>query len=115
MTYFRFDEFIKSDRAKLNGLENYPTDPAHLRNLGNLWHVLDCVRSRLGAPIFINSAYRTPQVNKLVGGVDCSLHMKGLAADIRTFPNKMKLLRDILDTYELEEFIDYETFYHIAI
>ena len=34
-------------------------------------------------PIIINSGYRSPQVNKLVGGVTTSNHLTGCAADIR--------------------------------
>ena len=34
-------------------------------------------------PIVINSGYRSPQVNKLVGGVATSNHLTGCAVDIR--------------------------------
>ena len=34
-------------------------------------------------PIIINSAYRSPQVNKAVGGAQNSNHLTGCAADIR--------------------------------
>ena len=34
-------------------------------------------------PIIINSAYRSPQVNKAVGGAATSNHLTGCAADIR--------------------------------
>ena len=36
----------------------------------------------LGHPIHINSAYRSPAVNALVGSRPTSYHIKGLAADI---------------------------------
>lgn len=36
-----------------------------------------------GKPMIINSGYRSPLVNKLVGGVSTSYHLKGCAADIR--------------------------------
>ena len=35
------------------------------------------------APIIINSAYRSPQVNKAVGGAPTSNHLTGCAVDIR--------------------------------
>jgi uncharacterized protein YcbK (DUF882 family) len=36
-----------------------------------------------GAPIRINSGYRSPQLNKKIGGVPTSNHLTGCAADIR--------------------------------
>ena len=38
--------------------------------------VLQSIRSHFGAPITINSAYRTPQYNTKVGGVDQSQHIE---------------------------------------
>lgn len=36
-----------------------------------------------GSPIYINSGYRSPAVNRAVGGVSTSNHLTGCAADIR--------------------------------
>ena len=44
--------------------------------------VLQSIRSHFGAPITINSAYRTPQYNQKVGGAAQSQHCYGTAADI---------------------------------
>lgn len=44
--------------------------------------VLQSIRDHFGAPITINSAYRTPQYNAKVGGADQSQHCYGTAADI---------------------------------
>ena len=44
--------------------------------------VLQSIRSHFGAPITINSAYRTPQYNQKVGGAVQSQHCYGTAADI---------------------------------
>ena len=43
--------------------------------------VLQSIRDHFGAPITINSAYRTPQYNAKVGGVAQSQHCYGTAAD----------------------------------
>ena len=40
-------------------------------------------RGNYEQPIVINSGYRSPQVNKLVGGVVTSNHLTGCAVDIR--------------------------------
>ena len=44
--------------------------------------VLQSIRDHFGAPITINSAYRTPQYNAKVGGAGQSQHCYGTAADI---------------------------------
>jgi len=44
--------------------------------------ILQSIRSHFGAPVTINSAYRTPQKNKQVGGAAYSQHCYGTAADI---------------------------------
>ena len=44
--------------------------------------VLETIRAHFGAPVVIQSAYRTPQYNAKVGGVAHSQHCYGTAADI---------------------------------
>ena len=46
-----------------------------------LVQLLQSIRDHFGAPITINSAYRTPQYNTKVGGVAQSQHCYGTAAD----------------------------------
>lgn len=47
-------------------------------------NVLEPLRQAYGHPLYINSGYRSQRVNKLVGGVATSQHVKGMAADIST-------------------------------
>ena len=111
--YFNSKEFFVTD----TGLDNSVSSSSHLVNIANLWHYLNKIREELGAPIIINSAYRTPQVNKQVNGSKRSLHMQGRAADIRTKSEYMSRLRSILSKHkdELSELIEYGTFFHIAL
>mgnify|MGYP005993312115 CR=1 FL=1 len=44
---------------------------------------LDDARELAGIPFYINSAYRTEEENKRVGGKPNSSHLKGLAVDIK--------------------------------
>lgn len=44
--------------------------------------VLETIRAHFGAPVTINSAYRTPQYNAKANGVAHSQHCYGMAADI---------------------------------
>jgi len=44
---------------------------------------LQALRTRLGRPLIITSAYRSPEHNRAVGGARNSYHMQGVAFDIR--------------------------------
>lgn len=44
---------------------------------------LQALRERLGRPMLITSAYRSPEHNKRVGGAKNSYHMQGMAFDVR--------------------------------
>lgn len=46
-------------------------------------HILEPLREEWGGPITINSGYRTAEHNRTVGGSPTSLHMQGLAVDIK--------------------------------
>lgn len=44
---------------------------------------LQALRDKLGTPLLLTSAYRSPEHNKRVGGAKNSYHLKGCAFDIR--------------------------------
>jgi zinc D-Ala-D-Ala carboxypeptidase len=44
---------------------------------------LQSLRTKLAAPMIVNSAYRSPQHNAAVGGTKASKHMEAIAFDIR--------------------------------
>lgn len=78
---FTVAELCVSQAADRAGLSNKPVGTA-LDNLGRLALFLEQVRGLLfDAPILISSGYRSPAVNKLVGGSYKSAHMDGRAAD----------------------------------
>ena len=71
------------------GIENVPSE-AQVENLKRLCRWLEQLRRRWNNlygdgddPIIINSGFRSPEVNKAVGGVSTSNHLTGCAADIR--------------------------------
>ena len=45
--------------------------------------MLQALRDKLGAPMIVNSAYRSPEHNRNVGGAKASKHMLGIAFDVR--------------------------------
>ena len=44
--------------------------------------MLQALRDRLGKPLIVRSAYRSPEHNRAVGGAPASKHMQGTAFDI---------------------------------
>jgi hypothetical protein len=70
---------------------NIPSHEA-IANLKRLTKWLEVLRMLAGTPIRINSGYRSPQLNKRIGGVPTSNHLTGCAADIRV-ENMEQLIR----------------------
>ena len=62
------------------GMDNTPLLSV-VSNLYKTAQFMEQVRSMLGHPIIITSGYRSPLVNKAVGGAANSDHMNGLACD----------------------------------
>ena len=79
--HFTLGEFTKSGSHP--EVYNIPSHEA-IANLANLSKWLEVLRERAGTPIVINSGYRSPQLNKKIGGVPTSNHLTGCAVDIRT-------------------------------
>lgn len=79
---FTLDELLASATAKQQHIINAP-GVDEVCNLCALVHnVLQPLRDAMGEQIKIGSGYRCPQLNKAVGGVSNSQHMKGEAADL---------------------------------
>lgn len=78
--HFTLEEFTASQTAIRRGLNNTPT-PQMIEKLKRTAQKMEQVRALLGKPIFINSAYRSPSVNRAIGGAATSQHCKGEAVD----------------------------------
>ena len=79
---FSYDELIASSTAKRLGLDNTPNDEEKEKLRQLAINILQPIRDAWRSPIIVNSAYRSEQVNKAVGGVKTSQHRLGEAADI---------------------------------
>lgn len=80
--HFKLSEMLASNTAEKHGVPNIPLK-CHITALQNLCcRALEPLRQHLGLPIHVNSGYRCPKVNELVGGVSNSQHLKGEATDI---------------------------------
>lgn len=96
---FTLGELVHSDVAEKLQLDNMPPLEAVV-NLTLLVHcLLQPLRDHVRQAIRVNSGYRSPEVNRVVGGVKNSQHMVGMAADI-TLGGKQKncqLWRELKD------------------
>lgn len=110
MKYFTFAEFTRSATAERLGIDNRPEHHgeqdvyAHIELL--VVRLLDPIRDYVIEPIYINSGYRSEQLNKAVGGVSDSQHRKGQAADIRIGSITGRLLADLF--WEISNHFNYD-------
>ena len=87
--HFTLGEMCKTSAKTQNG--NIPSH-VHIENLKRLCGWLEQLRRRWNNiygegndPIIINSGYRSPEVNKAIGGVVGSNHLTGCAVDIHVY------------------------------
>ena len=84
------EHFGRAELTKTKtGISNVPNE-AQVENLKRVCRWLERLRKRWNDlygegddPIIINSGFRSPEVNKAVGGVPTSNHLTGCAVDIR--------------------------------
>ena len=77
--HFTLGEVTKSRHTEVY---NIPSHVA-IENLKRVCAWLEELRVRAKTPIVINSGYRSPQLNKKLGGSPTSNHLTGCAVDIR--------------------------------
>ena len=97
--HFRLGEFIN--------LHKYPDNKPTMQYVANMTYgclmLLEPARQVVG-PILINSGFRNPRINALVGGVRNSQHLLGQAADIRPQdPQQFQRLVDFLQSHDLTD------------
>jgi len=94
--HFTIEELYASDTAKRLGINNKPTIQKVINLVYLAAFVLEPLRVAMGRPINISSGFRCEQLNKSVGGVYNSQHLKGQAADI-SIEGDMAFGRKIFD------------------
>lgn len=100
---FTLEELTRSSIALMRGISNQP-DSIQIGNLKKLCErLLQPIRDRLGLPIIITSGFRSPILNKAVGGVTNSRHLYGEAADIICRDNRRlwNLIREMISNGEI--------------
>lgn len=117
--YFNIKEMTNSQTAESYHIDNTPTKEV-VENLKKVMYILDIVRTYIGKPIFVNSGYRCKKLNEIVGGVQKSMHTKGLAADFRTEKKEdintmFEFLKKNQKKFKIIELLNYKTFIHIGV
>lgn len=81
--YFTLHEFLYSEAALKNKIDNWPEDFLVIDNIRlKLLPALNKLREAWGSGIRISSGYRSLALNNYIKGSKTSMHMKGLAADL---------------------------------
>jgi hypothetical protein len=80
--HFTIEELYASDTAKRLGIDNKPNVQQMINLVYLAAYVLEPLRVAMNEPIKIGSGFRCKALNKAVGGVYNSQHLKGQAADL---------------------------------
>lgn len=80
--HFTIEELCASATAKAKGINNQPNMQQMINLVYLAAYVLEPLRVAMKEPIKIGSGFRCEKLNKAVGGVANSQHMKGQAADL---------------------------------
>jgi len=96
-------EFERSDAAIRHGISNKMTafDIERAKELCE--NVFEPIRAHVGKPIRINSGFRSPAVNKRIGGAKNSQHVLGEAVDLNL--KDRVLFEWIIDNIEFDQLI----------
>ncbi len=119
MKYFTIKELTRSETAEKYGIDNTPT-PEQLANLTILVdECLDIIREKWGQPLYVNSGFRSLELNRAVRGASSSQHLEGKAADITA--GSPALNRELFELilhigYEFDQLVDEQnyTWLHIS-
>lgn len=112
---FSYKEFEHTDRLLSSNTANVIRTVAVRDAVRALvLEVLQPLRDAWGKPLHVNSGYRCSDLNRLVGGVPTSQHVKGEAADIATdTPAELAQLALELGL-PFDQMILYPTFVHFS-
>jgi uncharacterized protein YcbK (DUF882 family) len=115
--YFTNNELTDSETAKRLRIKNEPTKEQWINLFAIRDNVLNPLREKFGKPIRITSGFRSPELNKSVGGKPTSQHTKGEAVDITAIDKAdNKELFELCKTLDFDQLIDESnlTWIHIS-
>ena len=116
--HFTLEEMTHSEIGARKGYDNTP-NAKEIANLRRLCGLLEKVKEVIGnKPVFINSGFRSKQVNDAVGSKDSSQHRLGCAADIRVpgMTPKQVISACILARLPYDQIIlEFDSWVHISV
>lgn len=114
--HFTVAELVESQTATRKNIDNTPA-PAVIANLTRIAALLEQVRVLVGAPLTVSSGYRSPALNRAIGGAASSAHVLGLAADISTSKLAPRALAQLIEKSGIvfDQLIYEGTWVHIGL
>ncbi|QSJ17700.1 DUF882 domain-containing protein [Nostoc sp. UHCC 0702] len=77
------------------GCSRIPQDSDVVSNIVEIASIFGIIREKYGSSIAVNSGYRTPEINRQVGGARFSQHIRGAALDICPWDSNLQKLYQI--------------------
>lgn len=114
--HFTLDELTFSQTAVRNGINNNPSQAVR-NNLKTLADNLEKIRTFLGHPLRISSAFRCMELNRKIGGSVNSAHMDGLAADFtcEKFGKPIDVVKALFKSnIKVDQVIEEGTWVHVS-
>ncbi len=112
---------INFNLSEFQSKDGSPMPSNVLANVRELANALQTIRASIGVPLNINSAYRSPEHNKRVGGSPNSQHLLGKAADLSNLKLPPAQLAEVIEELISRGYIPeggigiYNTFVHYDI
>lgn len=88
---FTLEEMYRSETAERRRIDNRPSKDIEANLEYLVKNVLQPLRDHYGVPIRVTSGYRSPALNRAIGGASSSWHSHGCAADIQIPSGKVPL------------------------
>lgn len=106
----KLEDVFYSSTAKVKKINNTPSDNTTLTNLISTVLKYQEIQDFLKTPLVVNSFYRSPELNKCIGGSINSQHCKGEAFDFISprYGSALKIAQDISNSSIMFDQLIYE-------